>query len=243
MEFFNHLKKEIKEKNSVVCVGLDPNPNKINNIVSFCSRVIEDTSDIAVTYKINSAFYEPYDWEDMLEITEKASKKAPVILDVKRGDIKYSSKYYSRLLNIADAVTVNPYLGFKSLEPFFEKKGGVFILCKTTSGTQIQEVGTEPLYLKIAKKAKNQNYNDIGLVVGATEKKALDKIRNICDLPFLVPGIGAQGGDEEKAIYKGLNSKGVGLISSSRSIIYSDNPTIAAESLRKKLNIYRNNEK
>ncbi|MFP4631923.1 MAG: orotidine-5'-phosphate decarboxylase [Halobacteriales archaeon] len=259
MSFFERLAEEIDAKDSVVCVGLDPVPSRLPDGVSvaeFTRGIVDATRDVAVAYKPNTAFYEALGvdgWRVLHETVEEASVHAPVVLDAKRADVGSSSRRYAELLEFADAITVNPYLGGDSLRPFFDRSdAGVFVLCKTSnSGSrdfQDLEVAGEPLYSHVARRAVEWNENDnVGLVVGATHPDVLEGVRSEAgDLPFLVPGVGAQGGDVEAAVEHGLNSAGVGLVNSSRSIIYAredgryrEGAREAARKLKSELNRYR----
>ncbi|MFP4174520.1 MAG: orotidine-5'-phosphate decarboxylase [Halobacteriales archaeon] len=258
--FFDRLDNEIDAKDSLVCVGLDPVPSRIPEgvgIAEFNRRIIDATSDIAVAYKPNAAFYEALGvdgWHTLLETVEEASAAAPVILDAKRGDIGHSSRRYAELLDTADAITVSPYMGTDSVRPFLDRDdAGVFVLCKTTNegSADIQdlEADEKPVYAHVAERAVDWNAvnENVGLVVGATHPDEMEEVRGYADdLPFLVPGIGAQGGDVEAAVEHGTDSDGVGLVNSTRSIIYaSDGENFdgaareAARSLRATLNEYR----
>lgn len=255
--FFDRLRGSIRDHDSVVCVGLDPDPRRIPDGVSvmeFNRRIIDATSDVAAAYKPNTAYYEALGcWDELLETMEYASAHAPVILDGKRGDVGHSSRRYAELLDFADALTVNPYMGRDSLHPFLDRRErGVFVLCKTTNkgSTDFQELESDgkPLYQHVAERVRDwDEHGNVGLVVGATDPEGLEFVRSVAgDLPFLVPGVGAQGGDLEAAINYGLNSDGVGVVNSSRSILYAgegDNFDNAARSeakkLRSALNEYR----
>ncbi|MFB6176343.1 MAG: orotidine-5'-phosphate decarboxylase, partial [Halobaculum sp.] len=179
----------------------------------------------------------------------------PVLLDAKRGDIGNTARKYAELLDEADAITVNPYMGRDSLDPFLSRdEKGVFVLCRTSNPgrSDLQDLeldGGEPLYRRVAALADLWNeHGNVGLVVGATAPEELETIREeVPDLPFLVPGIGAQGGDAEAAVEHGL-ADGVGLVNSSRGIIFAGEDAgedfhraagQAAERLRDRLNQYR----
>jgi orotidine-5'-phosphate decarboxylase len=260
LSFFDRLADEIEAKDSLVCVGLDPVPSRIPDgvgVAEFNRRIIDATSDIAVAYKPNTAFYEALGvegWDTLLETVEEASAAAPVVLDAKRGDIGHSSRRYAELLDVADAITVSPYMGTDSVRPFLEREdAGVFVLCKTTNegsaDFQDLDAGGKPVYAHVAERAVDWNAvnGNVGLVVGATDPEGMEEIRGYAgDLPFLVPGIGAQGGDAEAAVEHGMDESGVGLVNSTRSIIYAgegegfeDAARESARSLRKNLNRYR----
>lgn len=256
--FFDRLAEEIDRKDSLVCVGLDPVPSRIPEgvgVAEFNRRIVEATEDIAVAYKPNSAFYEALgEWDTLVETVEETRNSAPVILDAKRGDIGNSSRRYAELLDLADGITVSPYMGTDSVRPFVERDdSGVFVLCRTTnSGSadfQDLEADGKPVYAHVAERAVewNEINENVGLVVGATYPEKMEKVREHGgDLPFLVPGIGAQGGDPEAAVEYGTDSRGLGLVNSTRSIIYAGDgerfdtaAREAAKSLRSMLNQHR----
>ena len=260
MRFFDRLADEIEAKDSLVCVGLDPVPSRIPDgvgIAEFNRRIIDATKDVAVAYKPNAAFYEALGvdgWQTLLETVEEASAAAPVVLDAKRGDIGHSSRRYAELLDHADAITVSPYMGMDSVRPFLERgDSGVFVLCKTTNegsaDFQDLEDDGKPVYAHVAERAVEWNAvnGNVGLVVGATHPEEMEEVREHAgDLPFLVPGIGAQDGDAEAAVEHGTDGDGVGLVNSTRSIIYAGDGERfeeaargAARSLRDALNEYR----
>ncbi|MDZ7688509.1 MAG: orotidine-5'-phosphate decarboxylase [Halobacteriales archaeon] len=263
MRFFDRLADEIETKDSLVCVGLDPVPSRIPDdvgVAEFNRRIIDATSDIAVAYKPNAAFYETLGdgvgdgWRTLVETVEEASASAPVILDAKRGDIGNSSRRYAELLELADAITVSPYMGTDSVRPFLDyEDAGVFVLCKTTNtgSADFQDLEAEgkPVYAHVAERAVewNEVNRNVGLVVGATHPDEMEEVRGHAnDLPFLVPGVGAQGGNAESAVEHGTNSRGVGLVNSTRSIIYAGEgekfdtaARSAAKSLKRTLNEYR----
>ena len=258
MNLFDRLAEEIDRKDSLVCVGLDPVPSRIPDgigVADFNRRIVEATEDIAVAYKPNSAFYEALgEWDTLVETVEETRNSAPVILDAKRGDIGNSSRRYAELLDLADGITVSPYMGTDSVRPFVEREdAGVFVLCRTTnSGSadfQDLEADGKPVYAHVAERAVewNEINENVGLVVGATYPEKMEKVREHGgDLPFLVPGIGAQGGDPEAAVEYGTDSRGLGLVNSTRSIIYAGDgerfdtaAREAAKSLRSMLNQHR----
>jgi orotidine-5'-phosphate decarboxylase len=233
--------------NSLVCVGLDPEIERLpasiaaeaSPIFQFNKAIIDATADLVCAYKPQFAHYAAYEAEDQLERTieyiQSTYPGVPVILDSKRGDVgntaeRYAIEAFERYH--ADAVTVNPYLGGDSLEPFLKHADkGVIILCRTSNpgARDIQDLqvgaGSRKLYHVIAELAATK-WNSRGncmLVVGATYPKELAEIREIVgDLPFLVPGVGAQGGDVAQAVQNGRTKNGTGLvISSSRAILYA----------------------
>ena len=276
MGFFERLGARIEATNSVVSVGLDPDPSRLPAFVSdadlprwaFTRRIIDATHEHAACYKPNAAFYEDADgWRALREtVAYAAGKDVPVLLDAKRGDIGNTARQYADVLEFADAITVNPYMGRDSLQPFFEHEStGVFVLCRTSNpgGSDLQSLelaSGEPLYERVAALADVWNANqNVGLVVGATTAEELERVREIVPtIPFLVPGVGAQGGDVEAAVEHGLASHpaagvDVGLVNSSRGIIFAGEESVrpddettyfgaagyAAKRLKRRLNRYR----
>lgn len=263
MGFFDRLASRISSADSVVCVGLDADRDRLPDHLldrdlpqwAFNRRIIDATHEHAAAYKPNAAFYEDVDgWQALEETIAYAhGKDVPVILDAKRGDIGNTARQYARILDTADAITVNPYMGQDSLQPFFAKgDAGVFVLCRTSNpgaaDLQDRELADGTLvYERVAELANEWNdAGNVGLVVGATAPEELESIRTaVPDLPFLVPGIGAQGGDAEAAVTYGL-ADGVGLINSSRGIIFAGEGEsfdraagAAAKQLKRRLNEYR----
>ncbi len=241
MKSFNtRLSEHITMKKSHLCVGLDISPEglgnkdaKISNLIDHSLRVIDVTIELAVSYKPNLAFFERWG-SDGFKWLEKIigyiGNDSIIIADGKRGDIGNTAKQYA--ISIFDhfgfdAVTINPYMGSDSIKPFIENpEKGVFILCRTSnpSAKDIQDlkIGKNELYETVAKLAVGLNINNnIGLVVGATAPSDILKIRKITPkLPFLIPGIGAQGGDLEKSMQNG-NLNGIAIINISRGISFA----------------------
>lgn len=236
MSFFDDLADRIDRVDSVVSVGLDPDPDRLPSFLdaelprwAFNRRIIDATHEHAACYKPNAAFYEdPDGWRALEETVAYAhGKDVPVLLDAKRGDIGNTARQYATILDDVDAITVNPYMGRDSLEPFLSReKTGVFVLCRTSNagGSDFQDLDIgngKRLYEYVAQRCGEWNRHDnVGLVVGATAPEELEAVRNLVDLPFLVPGVGAQGGDVEAAVEYGL-ADGVGLVNSSRGIIFA----------------------
>lgn len=231
-----------------VCVGLDPDTSKIpagKSIFDFNKEIIDATFDLVCAYKPNPAFYEAagmnslQDLKKTVEYIKERTPDIPIILDAKRGDIGNTNEAYAKAifddLGI-DAVTVSPYLGKQSLEPFLKRVDkGIIVLVKTSNpgAGEFQDLIVEgkPLYQIVTEHVSNWNTNNnCAMVVGATYPEELKKVREAAgDMPILVPGIGTQGGNLEATIKNGLNSQKQGLIiSSSRGIIFAPNPKEAA---------------
>lgn len=247
MTFLQKLEKAIKKSNSLLCVGLD------NGDFKFNKKIIEQTFDLVCTYKPNSAFYEAKGAKGIEELKktfnyiQRKYPWIPLILDAKRADIGNTNAGYVKFVFKylkADAITLHPYLGKEALQPFLEQKEkGCFILCKTSNPGAGEFQDMNNLYLAVAQnvsKSWNTNKN-CGLVVGATYPRDLAKVRKIAgNMPILVPGIGAQGGDLKTTLKAGLTKQKSGLIiNSSRGIIFAENPRQAALNLRNEINKYR----
>jgi len=243
--FAQRLKFAFESSGSLVCVGLDPDPNKLPKdlgeglarLAEFDRRIVDATHDIVAAYKPQIAFYSALGAEAQLESTirymRERAPNAVVVLDAKRGDIGNTAEAYAKEAFDrygADAVTINPYMGEDSVRPFLARKDkGALILCRTSNlgGKDFQNLMLEglPLYRHVARRAATQ-WNDLGnamLVVGATAPQEMAELRAAHPtLPFLVPGIGAQNGDLQAVLAAGLDANGAGLlISSSRAIIYA----------------------
>jgi orotidine-5'-phosphate decarboxylase len=244
-KFITQLERSWDTSDSLVCVGLDPEierfPEQIADqaspIFQFNKAIVDATADLVCAYKPQYAHYAAYEAEDQLERTidyiHRSYPGIPVILDSKRGDVgntaeRYAIEAFERYH--ADAVTVSPYLGGDSLEPFlkYEDKG-VIVLCRTSNPgageVQDLDIGGRKLFHVIAELA-SRRWNSRGnclLVVGATYPRELAEVREIVgNMPFLVPGVGAQGGDVALAVQNGQTAAGTGLIiSSSRGILYA----------------------
>jgi orotidine-5'-phosphate decarboxylase len=259
MKFTDMLAGAWQKNDSLLCVGLDPDPakfpthlkGKTDAIFQFCAQIADATADLACAFKPQIAYFAARRAEDQLEaliahIHEK-HPNVPVILDAKRGDIgstaaQYAIEAFERYQ--ADAVTVNPYLGWDSVEPWLAYADkGVILLCRTSnpggSDLQFQKVGSgeTALYELVAEKVAKE-WNTTGqcaLVVGATFPAELARVRAIVgDLPLLVPGIGAQGGDIEATVRAGRTAAGTGLmINSSRAILYASKGEDFATAARK----------
>jgi orotidine-5'-phosphate decarboxylase len=270
VSFVQKLSEAWDRNNSLVCVGLDPDlsrfPQSVRNlpdsIFQFNKAIIDATHDLVCAYKPQIAYFSAESAEEQLKATieylQHKYPHIPVLLDSKRGDIgstaeKYAVEAFERYQ--ADAVTVNPYLGFDSVEPFLKYKDkGTIILCRTSNqgacDLQDLDVDGQPLYQKVASLVANSwnvNSNCL-LVIGATWPSQMEQIRALAgEIPFLVPGVGAQGGDVKKMVEAGQTKNGNGLIiSSSRGIIYAsqgDDFALAARQatlkLRDEINLHR----
>ena len=262
MNFKQKLAAISHNNNSLVCIGLDVDREKMPKFLfesskhpylEFNKSIIDSTKDLVCAYKLNMAFYEVLGTEGF-ELLKKTIKHIPkdvvVILDGKRNDIGNTARKYAQTLFetlSADAITVNPYLGKDGVAPFLEYKDKCsFILCRTSNASagdfQDLAVSETPLYQIVAKKIKEWNENDnCGAVVGATYPEELKTIRSILgdEIPILIPGIGKQGGDVEKTIKNGTNSKGkMAVINSSRGIIFAgDDEDFATVSLKKAISL------
>ena len=246
--FFKSVAERQNSINSLLCVGLDPDPSKMPEryhqlerpVLAFCRDVIEATHDLAACFKPQFAHFAAADaLDDLREVIRILnSKDLPVILDAKRGDVGSTSQYYAREafdIYEAGAVTVNPYLGGDSLDPFLERADkGIILLCRTSNpgGADIQNQKLAEgidLYEHVARLASlawNEQGN-VGLVVGATRPSELARVREIVGEMFLLlPGIGAQGGDVASSLAAG--AAGGLIVSSSRAILYPREGSMAA---------------
>lgn len=222
-----------------------------NTIVAFNRAIVEATKDLVCAYKLNTAFYEAYGDQGLVALHRTIvnihanAPDVPVILDAKRADIGNTNAGYVQAafeFLQADAITVHPYLGAEALQPFLDcANKGIFVLCRTSNpGTgefQYLSVNGEPLYCFVARRVAN-NWNKNGncaVVVGATYPDELREVRGLVgDMPILIPGIGAQGGDVEKTVSAGKDSRGQGMIiNSSRSIIFASKGEDFAEAARR----------
>ena len=256
MRFIDKLLNASRKNKSWLCIGLDPDPELISgvDVLEFNKAIIECTCDLVCAYKPNLAFYEALGTGGLttLEKTIKhISGDIPVIGDAKRGDIGNTARAYARALFSVlgfDAATVSPYLGFDSIEPFINcQDKGVFILCRTSNkgAADFQDLRTDglPLYEAVAKKALEWNtLGNIGLVVGATYPEELKRVRSICpEMPLLIPGIGAQGGDLAAAVGYGVDTRGEkAIINVSRQILYASKEKDLAQAARNVADKIRN---
>ncbi len=270
--FFSFLERRVDDCSSLLCIGLDPHVKDLPAPTAaaardFCLNVIKQTARYAAAFKPNAAFFEVFGaegWTALKQVIEAVREESnrlgsmiPVILDAKRGDIASTAEAYAKSAfeNLgAHCITLNPYLGKDSIEPFLQyPEKGVFLLCKTSNAGSLDlqnllvlPLGSDnpmPMYNYVAQLAGQWNVNrNIGIVVGATHPQIMSSIRlSVPDMWFLSPGIGAQGGELELALKAGLRTDGKGmLINVSRAIARAEKPGAAAAQLRDQiLNIKR----
>lgn len=251
MTFQEKLRAAATQNQSLLCVGLDPDQAQLpdcvrgqdNPTLYFLKHLIDATADLVCAYKPNYAFFGALGeagWPTLKATLEHIPPGIPVLLDAKVGDIGNTAEQYARMFFEvlgADALTVNPYMGRDAVAPFLAYPDkGVFLLCLTSNkgaaDFEQQELADGPLYLRVARKACEWNTaRNCGLVVGATQAQAFAQLRQLApDLPFLVPGVGAQGGDLEAVVRHGADAQGAGLlINASRAVLYaSGGPDFAA---------------
>ncbi len=259
MTFQDKLDAAARKNRSLLCVGLDVDPDLMGDrdLARFCQRIIDATSDLVCAYKPNWGFYEALGLEGLgalMQLRERIPASIPVIGDVKRGDIGNTSTMSARAMFDVfgfDAVTVNPYLGFDALEPYIAYRDRTsLVLCRTSNpgAEEFQSLLVEPssgnglgpappmrLYERVAEQARIWNtYGNVGLVVGATYPEELERVRELCpDQVILVPGIGPQGGDLVTAVHAGVDRSGQHvIISASRQVLYASRAEDYAEAAR-----------
>ena len=257
--FFSFLEKRVDDCSSLLCIGLDPHVRDLSTPTAasardFCLNLVKQTSRYAAAFKPNAAFFEVFGaegWAVLKQVIDAIQEESnrmgsmiPVILDAKRGDIASTAEAYARSAfeNLgAHCITLSPYLGKDSIEPFIQiSEKGIFLLCKTSNpgSADLQDLVLEsgdPLHIHVAKLAQAWNVrNNVGLVVGATYPETLADVRGVVpELWFLAPGIGAQGGELEAALKAGLRKDGKGmLLPISRGIARAEKPGVAAAELR-----------
>ena len=254
--FADRLDAACAANQSLVCVGLDPDPAlmPIEDVFAFNKGIVDATHDLVCAYKPNIGFYEALGLpglralEQTIDHIRDVAPGVIILGDAKRGDIGNTAAAYARALFEVwgfDATTVSPYLGGDSLDPFLEYRDrGVFILCRTSNpgagdlqDAMVADRDTHrPLYQVVALKAGEWNrYGNVGLVVGATYPSELEQVRSLCpEMPFLIPGIGSQEGDLEQSIKVGVDANGRrAIINSSRGIIYASRGHDFAEAARR----------
>jgi uridine monophosphate synthetase len=253
MNFFEQLEQRAREVDSLLCVGLDPRAADAASAGEECIHLIDATAEYACAFKPNAAFFEAFSAEGgaaLKAVIAHVPAGIPVILDAKRGDIADTAEAYARAAFDelgAQAITLNPYLGGEALRPFLTRSDrGAFVLCKTSNpgADEFQALSVEgrSLYETVARHAQQWNANgNVGLVVGATDSQALARVRSAApDLWFLVPGVGAQGGDLQASLAAGLRPDGLGvLINVSRQIAKASDPHEEARKVRDAINEVR----
>jgi orotidine-5'-phosphate decarboxylase len=265
MTFLEQLQQAERSNQSMLCVGLDPEPAKFpahikgdaSKIYDFCAAIVDATADLVISFKPQIAYFAAHRAEDQLEKLMQhmraTAPHVPVILDAKRGDIgstaaQYAIEAFERYG--ADAVTLSPFMGFDSVQPYLAYHGkGAFLLCRTSNpggddfqAQRLSSVAGEPLLYehiaKLAQGAWNTN-GQLGLVVGATYPAEIERVRQVAPhVPLLIPGVGAQGGDAVatvKAGWKQQNGETTApiIVNSSRAVLYASDGADFADAARK----------
>ncbi|RYF17302.1 MAG: orotidine-5'-phosphate decarboxylase [Comamonadaceae bacterium] len=260
MTFLEMLQAAQRRNASMLCVGLDPEPSRFPaglkgdaaRIYDFCARIVDATGDLAIAFKPQIAYFAAHRAEEQLERLMRHMKAAfphvPVILDAKRGDIGSTAEQYAREAFErygADAVTLSPFMGFDSVQPYLKYEGkGAFLLCRTSNpgGDDLQNQrlasveGQPLLYEHVARLAQGPwNLNgQLGLVVGATYPAEIERVRAIAPtLPLLIPGVGAQGGDAVATVRAGWRADAPIIVNSSRAILYASGGEDFADAARR----------
>jgi orotidine-5'-phosphate decarboxylase len=260
MTFLEKLRAAQQRNASMLCVGLDPEPSRFpatlkgdaGKIYDFCARIVDATADLSIAFKPQIAYFAAHRAEDQLEKLMRHMKAnaphVPVILDAKRGDIGSTAEQYAKEAferYDADAVTLSPFMGFDSVQPYLKYEGkGAFLLCRTSNpgGDDLQNqrlasVDGQPLlYEHVARLAQGPwNLNgQLGLVVGATYPAEIERVRQIAPtLPLLIPGVGAQGGDAVATVKAGWRENGPIIVNSSRAILYASSGDDFADAARR----------
>ena len=256
MSFTDQLQAAERRADSMLCVGLDPEPARFPGawrgdaarIFDFCARIVDATKDLVCAFKPQIAYFAAHRAEDQLEqlmaYMRRVAPDVPVILDAKRGDIGSTAAQYAREAFVryqADAVTLSPYLGLDSLEPYLAYDGrGLILLCRTSNpgGSDLQDqqlASGERLYECVARLAAGpwNRSGRLGLVVGATFPAEIARVRALAPtLPLLIPGVGAQGGDADATVAAGWRSDGPVIVNSARAVLYAGSGEGFAEAAR-----------
>jgi orotidine-5'-phosphate decarboxylase len=260
MKFLDKLRAAERKNGSLLCVGLDPEPSKFpaglqgdaGRIYDFCARIVDATADLVIAFKPQIAYFSAHraemQLEQLMEHMRRNAPHVPVILDAKRGDIGSTAEQYAREAFErygADAVTLSPFMGFDSVEPYLRHEDkGAFLLCRTSNpggadlqGQRLAGLPGEPfLYEHVARLAQGPwNLNgQLGLVVGATYPAEIERVRALAPtLPLLIPGVGAQGGDAVATVRAGWRPDAPIVVNSSRAICYASNGEDFADAARK----------
>ena len=259
MSFIDQLRQAQAQNQSLLCVGLDPEPTRFpagmardaEGLYAFCAAIVEATHDLACAFKPQIAYFAAHRAEAQLERLiahmRQVAPRVPVILDAKRGDIGSTAEQYAREAFErygADAVTLSPFMGFDSVAPYLKYEGkGAFLLCRTSNpgGDDLQnqrladEAGQPRLYEHLARLAQGPwNTNgQLGLVVGATYPAEIERVRALAPtVPLLIPGVGAQGGDALATVRAGWRPDGPIIVNSSRAILYASHGADFADAAR-----------
>jgi orotidine-5'-phosphate decarboxylase len=260
MTFIDMLQGAQRRNGSMLCVGLDPEPSRFpaglkgdaSKIFDFCARIVDATADLVIAFKPQIAYFAAHraegQLEQLMEHMRRTAPQVPVILDAKRGDIGSTAEQYAKEAFErygADAVTLSPFMGFDSVQPYLKYEGkGAFLLCRTSNpgGDDLQNQhladvqGAPRLYEHIAKLAQGPwNTNgQLGLVVGATYPAEIEAVRKVApDVPLLIPGVGAQGGDAVATVKTGWRAHAPIVVNSSRAILYASGEEGYAEAARR----------
>ncbi len=259
MRFLEQLQAAQNQNQSMLCVGLDPEPSRFpgalkgnaNKIYDFCASIVDATADAVIAFKPQIAYFAAHraegQLERLMEHMRRVAPNVPIILDAKRGDIgstaeQYAIEAFERYG--ADAVTLSPFMGFDSVQPYLKYHDkGAFLLCRTSNkgGDDLQNQrfasieGRPLLYEHVAKLAQGPwNFNgQLGLVVGATYPNEIERVRSIAPtLPLLIPGVGAQGGDATATVRAGWRAGAPIIVNSSRAILYASSGDDFAQAAR-----------
>ncbi len=260
MTFIEMLQQAQRRNGSMLCVGLDPEPTRFpagmqgdaGRIFEFCARIVDATADLVIAFKPQIAYFAAHraeaQLEQLMEHLRRNAPGVPVILDAKRGDIGSTAEQYAKEAFErygADAVTLSPFMGFDSVQPYLKHEGkGAFLLCRTSNpgGDDLQNQrlssidGAPLLYEHVARLAQGPwNTNgQLGLVVGATYPAEIERVRQVAPtLPLLIPGVGAQGGDAVATVKAGWRSDAPIVVNSSRAILYASDGEGFAEAARR----------
>ena len=260
MNFLDMLATAERDNSSMLCVGLDPEPTRFpgrlkgdaNKIYDFCARIVDATADLVIAFKPQIAYFAAHraegQLERLMEHMRRVAPQVPIILDAKRGDIGSTAEQYAREAFErygADAVTLSPFMGFDSVQPYLKYQGkGAFLLCRTSNpggddlqSQRLSSVPGEPLlYEHVARLAQGPwNLNgQLGLVVGATYPAEIERVREVAPtLPLLIPGVGAQGGDAVATVRAGWRPGAPIIVNSSRAILYASSDDDFAEAARR----------
>lgn len=245
MAFLDRLRAAERRNDSLLCVGLDPDPARFpatwqhdaRRIHDFCAAIVDATKDLVLAFKPQIAYFAAHRAEDQLERLvahiRRVAPEVPVILDAKRGDIGATAEQYAREAferYQADAVTLSPFMGYDSIEPYLHYSGkGLFLLCRTSNpgggDLQAQRLAEgDLLYERVARLASDEwnRSGQLGLVVGATFPQEIARVRELAPaLPLLIPGVGAQGGDTEATVRAGWRPDAPIAVNSSRAVLYA----------------------